>query len=300
MRSIRWCCVAVLLLVCASPDARANQEMLASAKNLYESASYEAALSELSAIDDSELVDVVDTYRALCLLGLGRARDAEQVLQLVVIRKPLLVLSDSEYSPRVVALFRDVRRKALPAAVQRLYSFSRTDYENKNYDSAAKGFQQVLDVIADAGAESQTGTFADLKELARGFLTLVEAKAAAAAAPRAAVVVPQPDTTKALRAFYTLADTEVTPPVAIFQVLPPWTFTHLRTAVFAGTLEVIIDEKGVIERVMLTEPVWPMYDAALLHAAKAWRYEPAVKDGKPVKFKKVLSISVNFGAPASR
>ena len=44
------------------------------------------------------------------------------MLQLVVVRKPLLVLSDSEYSPRVVALFREVRKKALPAAAQRLYS----------------------------------------------------------------------------------------------------------------------------------------------------------------------------------
>jgi hypothetical protein len=296
----RWCGVAVLLVVCASPEARANQEMLASAKTLYESASYEAALSELSAIDNTELVDVVDTYRALCLLGLGRARDAEQVLQQIVMRKPLLVLSDSEYSPRVVALFRDVRKKALPAAAQRLYSFSRTDYENKNYDAAAEGFKQALVVIADAGAESQTATLADLKELASGFLALAEARAAAAAASLAAAATPQPDATKALPAFYTLHDTQVTPPVAIIQALPAWTFTHLRTAVFTGTLEVVVDEKGAVESVMLTEPVWPMYDAQLLHAAKGWRYEPALKDGKPVKFKKVLLINVNFGAPASR
>ena len=297
IRNIPLCGVAVLFVLCASPEARANPEMLASAKNLYESASYEAALSELSAIDNTELVDVVDTYRALCLLGLGRARDAEQVLQLVVMRKPLLVLSDSEYSPRVVALFHEVRKKALPAAAQRLYSVSRTDYENKNYDAAVEGFKQVLHVIGDAGTE--TATLADLKELASGFLVLAEAKAAAAASPRAAAVT-QPVAMKESRAFYTLLDTDVTPPVVLSQALPPWTFAHLRTSVFTGMLEVVVDEKGAVESVRLAEPVWPMYDAQLLHAAKGWRYEPALKDGKPVKFKKILSINVNFGAPASR
>ena len=38
--------VAVLFVLYASPEARANPEMLASAKTLYESASYEAALSD--------------------------------------------------------------------------------------------------------------------------------------------------------------------------------------------------------------------------------------------------------------
>ena len=109
--SLRLIRAALLIVLCAS-DAYADQEMLASAKSLYESASHQAALSELGAIDSTELVDVVDTYRALCFLGLGRVGDAEQTLGLIVTRKPLLVLSDADYSPRIVALFRDVRRKA--------------------------------------------------------------------------------------------------------------------------------------------------------------------------------------------
>ena len=300
IRIIRRCCVAALFALCASPGARANQEMLASAKNLYESASYEAALSALSAIDNTELVDVVDTYRALCLLGLGRASDAEQVLQLVVMRKPLMVLSDSEYSPRVVALFKDVRKKALPAAAQRLYSFSRTDYENKNYDAAAEGFKQTLHVIADAGAESPTAPLADLKELASGFLTLAEAKAAAVASPRAAVVTPPPVSTNVSPAVYSLVNTEVTPPVVLNQVIPPWTTRQITTGLFTGTLEVVVDERGAVENVTLVEPVWPPYDAALLHAARGWRYEPALKDGKPVKFKRVLAIKFDLRVPSSR
>src|SRR5688572_9934944 len=135
---------AAVMVLWASSHAHANQEMLASAKSLYESASYEAALTELSGIDTTELVDVVDTYRALCLLGLGRVRDAEQALTAIVTRKPLFVLSDAEYSPRVVALFREVRKKALPAAARQLYSLARNEYENKRYAAAAAGFKETL------------------------------------------------------------------------------------------------------------------------------------------------------------
>ena len=181
--------VALLIVMCGSTEAYASQEMLASAKSLYESASYEAALSELSAINSPELVDVVDTYRALCFLGLGRVSDAEQALALIVKRTPLLVLSDADYSPRIVALFRDVRKNALPGAAQRLYSSARTDYENKKYVAATDGFKQVLQVIADVDPEAQTGTLADIKELASGFLTLAEAKATPEASLRAPAAV---------------------------------------------------------------------------------------------------------------
>src|SRR5215203_2508714 len=191
MRSYRGALLLTVSLLGLPAGARADQELLASAKTLYESASYEAALSELSAISNTELADTVDTYRALCLLGLGRSRDAEQVLEDVVTRKPLLVLSDAEYSPRLVSLFQDVRKKALPAAARRLYTSGKTDYENKNYDAAALGFEQTLQVIADLGTDSQTATLADLKELASGFLTLAEAKRTLApSAPERAVAAP--------------------------------------------------------------------------------------------------------------
>jgi len=298
-RTITLSGAVVLMVVCASHGARANQEMLASAKTLYESASYEAALSELSAIQNSELADAVDTYKALCLLGLGRTRDAEQALELVVIRKPLLMLDDDEYSPRVVALFRDVRKKALPVAAQQLYSNARSDYDNKKYEAAAAGFKQALQVMADIGTESQTQTLADLKELSSGFATLAEAKIAAQVAPRAAAtpppaLAPSAPVARIAPAFYTLADIDVTPPVVMSQQIPPWTFTpYAPNRVFSGTLELVIDEKGSVETVTLSDPVWPPYDLALLQAAKRWQYQPAVRQGTPVKFKRILVINID-------
>lgn len=298
---ILWCCrVAVAFMLCAPDSARASQELLASAKSLYESASYEAALSELGAIANAESVDVVDTYRALCLLGLGRTREAEQVLEAIATRSPLLVLSASDYSPRVVALFDDVRKRALPAAAQRLYSFARTDYDNKNYEAAAAGFKQTVQVLGKISEDAQTPTLADLKELAAGFMTLAEARiAAAASAPStpaltATSVTAPAVATAAPPAIFTPLDTDVTPPAVLDQALPPWTFgTRLKTGVFTGMLDIIVDEHGAVERVAVIEPVWPPYDAALLESARKWRYTPALKDGKPVKYKRVLAIRID-------
>jgi TonB family protein len=256
-------------------------------------------LSELSGIGNAESVDVVDTYRALCLLGLGRTREAEQVLEAVATRSPLLVLSASDYSPRVVALFEDVRKKTLPAAAQRLYSFARTDYDNKNYEAAAAAFEQTVQVIGKISEDAQTPTLRDLKELAAGFLTLAEAKIAAAPAPStpalaAPTVAAEPVAPAAPSAVFTPLDTDVTPPSVLDQALPPWTFgTQLKTGVFTGMLDIVVDEHGAVERVTVIEPVWPPYDAALLEAARKWRYTPALKGGRPVKFKRVLAIRID-------
>jgi hypothetical protein len=285
---------AAVMVLWASSQAHANPEMLASAKSLYESASYEAALSELSSIETTELVDVVDTYRALCLLGLGRVRDAEQALSAIVMRRPLLVLSDADYSPRVVALFREVRKKAIPGAARQLYSQAKSEFEAKKYAEAAAGFKQTLQVIADADPESQTTTLGDLKELADGFLVLAEVKAAAIAPPPPAEAAPAAVAAKVSPAFYSLADKDVTPPVVLTQAFPPWSLaTNMPLRALSGTLELLIDETGAVESATMAEPVWPPYDIELIKRAKKWRYEPALKDGTPVKFKRFLVLNVD-------
>jgi Gram-negative bacterial TonB protein C-terminal len=293
---------SAVLLGLAPAVARADQEALASAKTLYEAASYEAALSELSTIDSEEHVDVIETYRALCFLGLGRTREAEQALELVVTRKPLMMLSDTEYSPRVVALFRDVRKRALPVAAQQLYSTARSDFENKNFESAAMGFKQALQVIADVGPTEQTATLADLKQLADGFLALSEGKVAQQSPARGTQALAGSATmANAGSPVYSLADPGVKPPVVTEQRLPAWQFhPSLRERSFRGQLELVIDESGAVESATLADPIWPSYDGVLLQAARKWRYQPAMKDGKPVRFRRVMDINVDPKAVSVR
>ena len=59
-----------------------------------------------------------------------------------------------------------------------------------------------------------------------------------------------------------------------------------------GVLEVIIDETGAVEQVLMRVPLNAAYDRQALLAAKSWLYQPAMMNGKPVKFRKAVQINV--------
>ena len=58
----------------AAPD-------LANVRDLYAAASYAEALEVLGGVEGTDNTEVVEQYRALCLLGLGRTADAEKALE---------------------------------------------------------------------------------------------------------------------------------------------------------------------------------------------------------------------------
>ena len=39
--------------------------------------------------------------------------------------------------------------------------------------------------------------------------------------------------------------------------------------------------------------IQPLYDSQLLMAARDWRYEPATMAGQPIKFRKMIQITVS-------
>ena len=57
-------------------------------------------------------------------------------------------------------------------------------------------------------------------------------------------------------------------------------------------LEVVIDETGTVESAVMRSPINPRYDQMVLSAAKTWKYEPARVGGTPVKYRKLISISL--------
>jgi TonB family protein len=340
MNAIRGALFGLLItLIAAAPKAQAqtlsvaepktgmpSQSVLASAKVLYSAASYEAALLELSATNIADDPDQVDTYRALCFLALDRPKDAEQVIEKLVARRPLYAITDSEYSPRLVAMFHDVRKRTLPSAATQLYASAKSDYEGKSYVKAAAKFKELTQVLGDADLAENAGRLSDLRELADGFLKLSEQKVAElpAAAPAAAAVAargaaapvstapgsPTPAgapaavsptvataSTPAPQRLYTAVDAGIRQPMVIQQTLPHWTppqqTQFLRNRTYTGRIELVINEQGTVEKALIVKSVWPTYDAALLQAAKAWKYQPAQLNGQPVKFVKSVEITVN-------
>ena len=108
----------------------------------------------------------------------------------------------------------------------------------------------------------------------------------AANAPESAqtyVIVASTGDESAADSIYSKSDSEVTPPQQVYPALP----AELPTASMKRALTVVdlvIAPDGLVERVHLRTPPRDIHEFMLLSAAKAWRFEPALRDGRPVRF----------------
>jgi len=59
-----------------------------------------------------------------------------------------------------------------------------------------------------------------------------------------------------------------------------------------GAIEVVIDEKGFVVQATMRASVLPSYDRQVVSAAQNWRYRPAMVNGTPVKFRKMVQVAV--------
>lgn len=270
----------------------------AAAKVLYASGAYEEALSRLpAAAEATAAAGEVDQFRALCLLALGRSADAERSLEELVARRPLFKMSDADVSPRLVAMFDEVRRRRLPAAARGLYATAKTSFEQKLYTTASSQLKDLLTLLADEDLGSEAIGLADLKLVAEGFLTITEIElaasakadaAATAASAAAASAAPAPPSTR----IYSDGDKDVTAPIEIVRALPLWQppNTAAKLQEYRGVLRIVVNEQGRVEYAALVESVSEVYDSKLLIAARQWQFQPAVKNGEAVKYQKLISI----------
>jgi hypothetical protein len=293
-----WVISAMLIAATAGVAARAADD-LSMARELYASAAYEEALATLNRMRSVGAAPAdafaVEQYRAFCLLALGRSLEAQTAIESLVTADPLYQPSQ-EVSPRVRAAFSDVRRRLLPSIVPQQYAKAKAAFDRKDYVVAADAFTQVLAVLADSDVSALAGQppLSDLKTLAVGFQEL-SVKAIpppplpAAPPPPAATPEPPPSVPAAPRV-YTIVDTKVMIPGVIRQELPPFTGQVFQPV--QAALEVVIDEAGFVETATMREPVNPNYDRLVLESTRNWRYRPATLEGLPVKFRKVISITV--------
>ena len=59
-----------------------------------------------------------------------------------------------------------------------------------------------------------------------------------------------------------------------------------------GALEIVIDQSGAVESVVMRESINPRYDDQVIAAARNWQYKPAMLEGTPVKYRKMLQVDV--------
>lgn len=278
--------------------AGADQDTLSAARDLYASAAYEDALAVLNReADNSRPVEearAISQYRAFCLLALGRTAEAERTIEALIVSDPAYHPSTTDLSPRVRGAFSDVRKRVLPGIIQRNYADAKAAFDRKEFDSAAKGFTRVLDVMNDpeSAAVVAQPPLADLRMLANGFRDLAANAAAPPLPPPAplpATPPPAPIVPLAPRVF-TPADAKVVPPQVLRQELPPYPGQLMIAR--HGAVEVTIDETGAVESAVMRQSVTNVYDNLALKAAQTWRYLPATVDGQPVKFRKVVQVTV--------
>jgi len=266
-------------------------ENFAAAKGLYASGAYEEALSRLSPAEGSA---EAEQYRALCLLALGRTAEAERSLEALVTRAPFFKMSDAEVSPRLVTMFRDVRKRKLPGTAKAFYATAKTHFEAKDYRKASSELKDLVTLLSDEDLAGEAAGLADVKLLAEGFLRLSEmeiaaAEKAAAEAAAAAAAAPAVSTGPKI---YSEADKDVKAPIEIAQALPTWVPPHsvAQLQEYRGVLRIVIDERGVVETASIVQSIEFGYDTRLLAAAKEWKYQPATRNGAPVKFQKIIGV----------
>jgi hypothetical protein len=272
---------------------------LNTAKDLYASARYDEALSVLNGLRIGEAADrrAVEQYRSLCLLALGRASEAESAIANVVKEDPTYRPGESE-SPRVRAMFTDVRKRLLPDLTTARYQTAKLAYDRRDWTAAEAQFRVVLALIDDPDNASR---LSDLRTLASGFLEL----SVRSAAPPPPPVEPKPSAVAPVAApspaapaeplpgkIYTSDDANVTPPVVVRQDIPRIPQSLLAMARSRGLVDVVVDELGRVVGFTVRSSIHPTYDAQILTAARDWKYKPATLNGKPVKYRRLISINV--------
>jgi hypothetical protein len=296
---------AIILIVVESASA---QGTLAGARELYAAAAYDDALTMLNSLQSSDRRPedgrAINEYRALCLLALGRTDEATTAIQTMVTAVPSYHPSEADVSPRVRAAFRDVRQRILPGIIQQKYADAKAAFDRKNLAAASDGFRLVLELLndPDVGAAANQPPLSQLRPLAASFRDLAMAAASATASstpPRASaapvaatatvVAAPTVSQRQAPTHIYTWSDPNVVPPEVMRQVMP------LLGDVFVqrqGTVEIVINEAGLVETATMTVPVNAVYNGLVLAAAKSWRYKPATINGAPVKFKNSIQLDL--------
>jgi hypothetical protein len=303
--------IGCLLMVTAAA-ARVPDDPLADVERLYASAAFEEALAALGRVSGQVDVNQVDEYRALCFLGLDRTRDAEAAVERLVMRHRSSTYDLDSRPPKFVTLYRAVKKRTLPVAAMALYGAATASFEGGQFLSAAAQFKELLDLLSDP---DEAGRLGDMRVLAAGFSKLTEQRLAEVnrpAPPPVAAPTPAPapasSTLQALylvpnsskvtpqgsRVVYEAKDLDVIPPTIVDQRMPAWIPPNPVFAyrMYRGTLEVVVGEDGAVESRAMSEPAFPSYDRELLDVARRWKYTPAIKDGRPVKYRKVIAVTL--------
>jgi TonB family protein len=299
-RALHVLSLTVALAAGLARPAHAQNGPLDVARDLYASARYDEALAMLNGVRQQESgnpinLRSIEQYRSLCLLALGRGAEAEAAIAVVVASDPMYQPTETEASPRVRTAFSEVRQRQLPDIARTRYASAKSSFDRKDYSAAEQQFRELLRLIDDPDMGGRLG---DLRMLVTGFVDLSAAAAAPPPEPKpeprreeAAAAAPAPSAPDPQKV-YTSEDEGVSPATPIRQEVPRVPVQVASQTRERGILDVTIDEQGRVISATIRLSLHPVYDAQILVAAREWRYQPAMLNGRPVKFRKIIQITV--------
>ena len=310
--------MAVLLTVWCLAVALGAQDGLSAAQALYADARYEEALKAFDALKAAggqppRTALAIEQGRAFCLLALDRGADAQQAIEAMLRLDPSFTLSADETPPKIRNAFRDVRRRALAGVLQEVYERAKQAYERKAYDEAVVGFGQVLALLDDPDLVLDAGPRADMRLVAKAFGDLAKAASTppptappsgppasggaaavdASAPPRGGAAPAGTRGGASTEPLYDAASKDVTAPVperTDFRIPD-----SLRRSLPTGdvVVELVVSAAGTVESVTVRQSPDAVFAALVSRAVMDWRYRPATKAGKPVRYRMMTKVVVS-------
>jgi TonB family protein len=277
------------MVVCVAPTAHASaQEPLQQVRDLYAAAAYEATLTAVSRLNDSEPKPELEQYRILSLVALGRTADAEQGIEQLLMQHPLYHPLAADTPPRIRELFTTVRRRLAPSVAQRIYLDGKRAFDRKDRAAAVRLFEELARVTDDRDLRDDP-VIGQMRLLAGGFLALSQALPSNAADDRVGTITP----VSPIELPQSVAPTTAASlPVAIREDLPAWTPSDefSGSIAFRGAVRVSITASGTVDSAELVQSIHPAYDPVLLKAARTWKYQPGRINGQPVPSERIVSV----------
>ena len=188
----------------------------------------------------------------------------------LVMSNPLYEPKTSDLSPEALATFRASQRQLLPSIAQRTFDRAKAALDSGDPDRALGLARDAMTMIDRRLADTPAQLREDVQEL------IDQATAAAAAANEIV---------------YTEADRDVIPPRQLTTQMPvtgPVGVPPNRV----GWLEMIIGRDGSVEKVRLHTPLNRHHERMIVSPAKAWRYRPATKAGRPVRYRIMVKVNL--------
>lgn len=210
--------------------------------------------------------------RATGLLASGHAEDATILFDAIVMKNPFYQLDPSRASPEALAALEASKRVLVPVLVRRQYQEARTAFDAGEFSKAIAAGGRALTLLNSIATDAQPG---DLNvELTNLVARATEARAA------------EEET------IYSGDDDGVTPPRPIGRQLSTASQPRNSAVPPTGRLEILVNRSGRVESVRLETPKNGYHDRMIVSAVKAWRYRPALRNGKPVRYFMVVSITL--------